>query len=97
VLHDRELQAQFSLLLRLLPRFLRFFLLVLFVAFFYSLFGMSIFSENKSSEGLAFFGSVGTSRPFFSSFVSFFFVSFGCRFVCCCLLNITGVSFLLLT
>jgi hypothetical protein len=59
VLHDRELRAQFGVIFRLLPRFLRFLMLLLFVGFFYSLFGMSIFPEKTSLEGEV---SVGVGR-----------------------------------
>ncbi len=58
VLLDRELQGQLSLLLRLLPRVLRFILLLAYVGFFFSLFGMTIFPAS-SPEGEAYFGTVG--------------------------------------
>jgi len=44
---------------RLVPRFVRFLMLLLFVGFFYSLFGMSIFPERTSAEGAAYFSSIG--------------------------------------
>jgi hypothetical protein len=44
---------------RLLPRFLRFLVLLLCVGFFYSLFGMSVFPERTSAEGAAYFATIG--------------------------------------
>ena len=45
-----------------MPRFLRFLVLLLFVGFFYSLVGMSIFPENSSIIGKTYFTNMGEPR-----------------------------------
>lgn len=59
ILHDKELFSQLRLMMRLIPRFLTFLTLLLFVGFFFSLFGMSVFPERTSEEGEIYFFSIG--------------------------------------
>ena len=61
VLHDQELQSQFTLISTIAPRFLRFLLLLGFAGFLFSLIGMSLFPERSSKEGEAYFSTLGQS------------------------------------